>query len=316
MALETTTTTLTELVYAEFISPMILAYAQHYKNPSQFFAPFESGNGSATISVPRWVSDQGTPNDDGVAIDTEYNAAEATDLANIELETLDATFSITEYGLMRTVTDTVLESAVSAAAIFPHIARAGADDLMAAANDDACALFASLANTSGSTGIDLSVATVDDALYDLAERGVLGELVGILDNEAARNFLDALGAANSATAVYAGTADRAMAAQFSADQGRNVEGFVLSYKGVPFFRQGLTDTANAAADVISAIFTRGDLPAQREWACFGQSSLRPFRVETQRDASLRSTEIVMTMRWGCGEINDTMGQQIVSDAPA
>jgi hypothetical protein len=314
MAEETTTTTLTELVYGEWISPFILSYAQNYKNPSQFFARFDPQNGSSTVSVPRWVSDQGTVPDDGAAVDTEFDATEATDLSNEDLETLDATFSISEYGLMREVTDTVLESAISASAIFPHIARSGADDLMAAANDDACALFANLSNSSGTTTVDLSIANVDDVLYDLAERGVMGDLVGIIDNQQARDFLDALQATGTSMSVYAGSADRQMATSFSGDQGRNVEGFVLQYKGVPFYRQGLTDTANAAADVVGAVFVRGDIEAQREYACYGQGSLRQFRIETERNASKRTTEVVMTMRWGCGEINDTMGQKLVTDA--
>jgi hypothetical protein len=314
MALETTTTTLTELVYAEWISPFIASYAQNYKNPSQFFARFDPQNGSSTVSVPRWVSDQGTVPDDGTGVDTEYDATEGSDLSNIELETLDATFTISEYGLMREVTDTVLESATSAAAIFPHIARSGADDLMAAGNDDACALFTNLSNSSGSTTVDLSVATIDDVLYDLAERGVMGELVGILDGFAARDFMNGLQATGTSMAVYAGSADRQMATSFSGDQGRNVEGFVLTYKGVPFYRNALCDTANAAADVVSAVFVRGDIESQREFACYGQGSLRQFRLETERNASKRTTEVVMTMRWGCGEINDTMGQKIISGA--
>jgi hypothetical protein len=315
MSLETTTTTLTELVYGEYIAPLILDYAGNYGNPSQFFLRIDPLNGSTTVSVPRWVSDQGTANDDGVAVDTEFNATEATDLSNTELETLDATFSIAEYGLMRTVTDTVMETAQSAASLLSFIAADGAKILMAAGNDDACARFASFSNSSGTTNTDLSVATVDDAIYDLAERGVTGELVGILDHEAARNFQDALQAASSNTAIYAGAAERQMGVSPSVSGGRTVDGYVLTYKGVPFYRNGLCDTANTAADVVSAIFTRGDVESQRTQAALGQGSLRDFRIETQRDASLRGTEVVMTMRWGCGIIGDTYGQKIISDAP-
>lgn len=315
MAAETTTTSLTELVYGEWITPLILDYAGNYMNPSQFFLKLDPQNGSSTVSVPRWVSDQGTANDDGAGVDTEYNATEATGLSNTELETLDATFSIAEYGLMRTVTDTVIESAQSAASLLSFIAADGAKILMAAANDDACARFASFSNSSGTTNTDLTVATVDDAIYDLAERGVVGELVGILDHEAARNFQDNLQAQSSNIAVYAGAADRQMAYAPSGDAGRNVEGFVCSYKGVPFYRTGLTDLANTNADVVSAIFVRGDIESQRTMAALGQGSLREFRVETERDASLRATEVVMTMRWGCGIIGDAFGQKIISDAP-
>lgn len=314
MAEETTTTTLTELVYSEWINPFIQSYMQNYLNPSQFFMRSDPLNGSATVSQPRWVSDVGTVPDDGAAVDTEYNATEAVDLANEDLETLDATFNVAEYGVMRTITDTALEDTVAAASLITYIAADGMSILMAAANDDACALFASLTGQSGSTGVNLSVADMDDALYDLAERGVQGALVGILDNQQVRDFLDALSATATSMAVYAGSTDRQMATSFDGMQGRNIEGFAMSYKGVPIYRQGLTDTANTGADVVGAIFVRGDIESNRAYSTISQAYRRDFRIEPDRDASLRATEIVMTMRWGCGITLNTTGQEILSDA--
>jgi hypothetical protein len=315
MAEETTTTTLTELVYGEWISPILQSYARNYRNPTQFFAAYQPTNGSATVSVPRWVSDQGTASDDGAGVDTEYNATEATDLANEDLETLDSTFAISEYGIMRTVTDTVLESAVNAGEILGFIAQDASSILGSAAIDDACALFASLSNTSGSTGVNCSVANVDDALYALATRGALGDLVGIFDNQAMLDFLNDLQSVGTSWAVYPVSAGAMM--QVNAPnlaQARPVEGLVFSYKGMDCYRNGHTDTANTAADVVSAIFVRGDIEANRPLAAFGQAYARQFRVETQRDASMRATEVVSTMRWGCGELIDGSGQRLVTDA--
>jgi hypothetical protein len=313
MANETTLTTLTELVHAEWISPFILSYAENYKNPSQFLLRMDPLNGSTTVSAPRWVSDEGdvlTP----TAVDTEYDATEATDLSNTALETLDETFSIAEYGLLRTVTDHVVESAQSAASVLASLVPNAASTLMAASNQTACALFASFTNQSGDTSADpLTIAFVDDAIYDLAERGVIGELVGILHHDQARHFMDALQATSTSMATYAGAADRQMSATSSGDQGRNVEGWFYRYKGVDLYRNGLCSTANTAANVVGSIFCRGDIPAQAGMAAIGQGSLRDFRVETQRDASLRATEFVFSMRWGCGIINNAHGQEIISD---
>lgn len=314
MSLETTLTTLTELVHAEWINDFILSYAENYKNPSQFLLRMDPMNGSTTVSAPRWVSDQGDVNDEGAAVDTEYDATEATDLSNTALETLDETFSISEYGLLRTVTDHVFESAQNAAGVLQHIASDAASTLMAAGNQTACALFGSFTNASGDTSSDpLTIAFVDDALYDLAERGVTGELVGILHHDQVRDFMNALQATGSSMAIYAGAADRQMAAQTSGDQGRNVEGFALRYKGVDFYRNGLVSTANTGANVVGAIFARGDIPAQASMAAIGQGYLRDFRIATQRDESLRATEFVATMRWGCGIVNNAHGQEVISD---
>ena len=158
------------------------------------------------------------------------------------------------------------------------------------------------------------MANFDDALYQLARRGAKGELVAILDNIQVEDFQNALQAASSNIAVYAGAADRMMNVTADPMQGRNVEGYALTYKGVPIYRQGLTDTANTAADVVGAVFVRGDIPSQRGYATFGQASRRPFRVATQRDESARCTELVFTARWGCGEIFDKTGQKLVTDA--
>lgn len=308
----TTTTSLTELINSEFINDFIGDYLGNYKNPSQFFLPINVSNGASTVSQPRWVSDVGTVPEDGAAVDTEFDATEATDLTANELETTDATFSVVEYGLLREPSDTALEDATIIT--IQDIVENAVGILMDAMNDDACALFASLSNSSGSTGVDLSVANVNDALYQLARRGAKGELVGIFDNIQVEDFSNALEASSTSMAVYAGAADRMMAASADAMQGRNVEGYALTYKGVPIYRQGLTDTANTGADVVGAIFVRGDLPAQRGMATYGQAYRRPFKVATQRDESARCTELVFTARWGCGEIFDGTGQKLVTDA--
>jgi hypothetical protein len=109
---------------------------------------------------------------------------------------------------------------------------------MDAMNDDACALFASLSNSSGSTGVDLSIANVDDALYALARRGAMGELVGILDNIQAEDFQNALEAASTNMAVYAGAADRMMACLGLARPGPQRRGLRAHVQGRPVLPPG------------------------------------------------------------------------------
>ena len=308
----TTTTSLTELINTEFINSFIGNYLENYKNPSQFFLPINITNGASTVSQTRWVSDVGTVPEDGAAVDTEFDATEATDLVANELETTDATFSVVEYGLLREPSDTAMEDATLITV--EQIVANAVGILMDAMNDDACALFASLSQSSGATGVDLSIANFNDALYQLARRGAKGELVGILDNIQVEDLSNAIEATSTSMAVYAGTADRSMAVAMDPMQGRNAEGFALRYKGVDIYRQGLTDTANTGADVVGAVFVRGDIPAQAGYATYGQAYRRPFTVATQRDESARCTELVFTARWGCGEIFDLTGQKLVTDA--
>ena len=204
----TTATSLTELVHSEHISDFIADSLGNFKNPTQFFLPINITNGSSTVAQPRWVSDVGTVPEDGTAVDTEFNATEATDLTANELETTESTFSVSEYGLLRQPSWTALEDATLIT--IEDITANAISILMDAMNDDACALFASLSASAGSTGVDCRVSDVNDALYNLARRGVKGELVGIFDNVAIEDFQSALEAASSNQAVYGAAADRLM----------------------------------------------------------------------------------------------------------
>lgn len=308
----TTVTSLTELVNSEFINTFIANSLGNYKCPMQFFLPIQINNGSSTVSQPRWVSDVGTPPEDGAAVDLEFNATEATDLTANELETTDSTFSVIEYGLLREPSDTALEDATIITV--QDIVANAMDIIDDAMNDDACALFASVSASVGTSGTDCRVSDVNDAIYNLARRGVKGSAVAIMDVVAMEDFQGALEAASSNIAVYAGAVDRSQNVSVSPDQGRNAAGYTLSYKGVEFYRTGLTDTANTGADVVSCMFVRGDIAAQRGSAAFGQAYRRPFTLETQRDASARCTEMVFTARWGCGAINSQNAVKIVTDA--
>jgi hypothetical protein len=308
----TTTTSLTELIQSEFINDFIADYLGNFKNPSQFYLPINITNGASTVSQARWVSDVGTVPEDGTAVDTEFNATEATDLTANELETTDSTFSVIEYGLLREPSDTALEDATIIT--IQDIVSNAMGILMDAMNDDACALFAGLSASVGTSGTDCRVSDVNDGIYNLARRGVKGELVAIFDNVALEDFQTALEASSSNLASYAGAADRLMGVSGDAAQGRTVDGYTLSYKGIPFYRQGLTDTANTAADVVSAIFVRGDLPAQRTMATFGQASRRPISIATQDAVESRTTKLVYHARWGCGAINGQTGVKVVTDA--
>lgn len=308
----TTTTSLTELIYSEYISEFIADSCGNYKNPHQFFLPIQIKNGASTVSQPRWVSDVGTVPDDGAAVDTEFNATEAEDLVALEMETLDSTFSVIEYALLREPSYTAMEDATMFTVT--DIMSNAVSILMDAINDDACALFASLSASVGTSGTNCRVIDVDDALYNLARRGVMGTCVAVLDNIAMEDFQGALQAASSNIATYAGAADRMMAVSSDPMQGRNVEGYTLSYKGVDFYRNGLTDTANTAEDVVSAIFVRGDIESQKKTACFGRANKRPFTVETDKDISARTVQIVTTCRDGVGIINNQMGVKLVTDA--
>ncbi|HUS91406.1 MAG TPA: hypothetical protein VM695_06120, partial [Phycisphaerae bacterium] len=65
------------------------------------------------------------------------------------------------------------------------------------------------------------------------------------------------------------------------------------------------DTANSGADRAGAMFVPEAMTLVQ---------LRPLRVEYQRDAAARTTEVVATNVYGVGENVDTHGVPIITDA--
>lgn len=315
MANETTTTTLTEIVNSEWIRPVFQDYSHEFVNATRFCLKQSLvGKGTSTWAQPRPVSDLGTVGDGGTSVDTEFNATEATDLStNLQLDLAESTIATSEYGVRREITDTALEDVIDGFAMVQWIVRDAARILMTALEDDVIGLFGSATNTTGSTGVNITVANVNAAIAALRNRGIRapGGLVGVLSDTQMGDFTDALEATGTSWAVYPATADRLMAANRNADNGLT-DGRVLSYKNVDFYQSGLVDTANTGADDVGAIFT----PAMGNegFEALGLAESRPFTSETERNASLRSTEVICTMRAGVGILLQDCIQALVTDA--
>ncbi len=90
---------------------------------------------------------------------------------------------------------------------------------------------------------------------------------------------------------------------------------VLTFRGYPVYATGLGSTANTAADANGATFTPAG-PNNDPYATFGNIVKRMPRFETDRNAKGRSTDLVLTMRMGAGELQDATGTLIQTDAPA
>src|SRR5688572_3289431 len=109
----TTVTTLTELVYAEWINPVIMEYAHSFTVAAPFLLWKDlRGKASKVGSFPRWVLDSAAT-----------GLGETTDLTSEDLETLDATITATEIGIRRDVTDIALEDTLAGSALFDFIVK-------------------------------------------------------------------------------------------------------------------------------------------------------------------------------------------------
>lgn len=319
MANEITTTTMNDVTNTSLVEPVIiLALSEKAGLTIRSCREFNAiGKPTNALLIPTQTSYWGSANDDGVGLDTEFNGTEATALSNTAVSTGGVTCTAAEYGVAHQLTDNVGEdSAIDALELMNLFTSQMLTVLQLALDDDFCALFASLSNVVGSTGVDLTVANLIAAQQGLRTRGTDADAVAyVLDNQQALDADTALSSTNAAAAVYALSADRLIGYAPTADHGMGPSRQIMSFRGFPVYATGLTDTANAGADVVGACYCPSTAYNDATGATtFGMVWKRVPRFETQRQAKARGTDLVMTMRAGVAELQDGSGSNITTDA--
>jgi hypothetical protein len=317
MADEVTTTILAEIIHTEAIIPELQNYQAEHLCPQQFALNLGvPSNGASVVKLPRFTSAMGTVGDTGTSVATAFNASEATALSNTALDMAEGSITIIEYGVQREISRSALEDNINGGTVIDWILRDGSRILATAQNDDMCALFASFTNSSGSTGVDATLANIDSAVTAIRARGTYAtSLVGVLDDAAMADVEANARSIGTSWAVYPSVAATMMPVGYDPGNGlARVDGFVFSYRGIDLHQTGLTETANTGADVVSAIFPRGDDPGNYGHASIASAYKRLEMPELDTDISKRTTKIVLTSRWGCGLVYDGTGQKLVTDA--
>ncbi len=320
MANETTTTTLDDLTNATLVEPVIIyALSEQPGLAIRYCREFNAiGKPTLALKIPTQTSYWGAANDDGAGVDLEFDATQGTSLSNTAVSTGSVTLTPAEYGVAHALTDNVKEdSAIDAMELMNLFTGQMLAVLQLALDDDFCALFASLSNSVGTSGSDLTVAQALAAQQGIRRRGAVAEnVVYILDNQQVDDLESALIATNAAAAVFALSADRVIGHSPSANNGMDAGRVVGYLRGnYPVVASGLTDTANAAADVVGACFVPTSAFNDSVGSTtFGIGWKRLPRFETQRQAKGRSDDLVMTMRAGVAELQDGSGTAIITDA--
>lgn len=315
MANETTTTTLNDAVYGYAIEPSFLDYAQDWVVLTPHMRRYSLiGKPANVLQVPRFASNMGTVGANGDGVDTEFDATEGTDLStNTSLATDNVQFTVAEYGLVHKITDNVVEDSILGSNMSMYISNA-ARIIQTAVEDSALALLASLSNGLGVSGADLTIAQSVAAADDIRARGIRAPngLTYVFDDQQYNDLRDACIASGTSWAVFPAAADRMLAIEKGTMNGLD-GGPAMWFRGFPVYVTGLTDTANSGADVVGACFAHSG-PGNDPMATFAIVDKRPFRLETQRDATLRADELVFTTRVALGEATDASGTKLTTDA--
>lgn len=316
MANEITTTAYDDLTHASLVEPTMVGALAEQPGLWALCREFSAiGKSTSAVKIPKEVPFWGTPADDGAGVDTELNGTEGTDLSNTASTTSSVTITAAEYGVAMEVTDNVEEDSVSGLELFMRIRDRMVFALSLAMEDDFLALFASLATTVGSSGVNISIANMIAAQTTPRTAGTRANAqVYVLDNQQGTDLDDALTATNAAAAVYALAADRALGYAPTADYGMGIR-HVANFRSAPVWVTGMTDTANAGADVVGSCFCPSTPFNDASGATtFGMVWKRLPRVETDRIVLGRSTQLVATLRAGFGELQDGSAVQITTDA--
>ena len=277
MANETTSTTLNDLI------PSIIAEAQFVASERSIMRglvknyTLAPSNGK-TVTVPIYA-----------AVDAA-GVAEGTDLANTAVSTSSAILTVAEAGVMTTVTDLAARSAASN--VIADVGRLFGEAIARKIDKDLTALFAGFSNVIGTNATTITAADVFKAVAKLRALGVPGDqLFCVLNPEVSYDLKAAL------TNTYANPNGGLI--QNEAMQ----SGYVGMLAGVPIFET--SNVVSTAGDSVGALFHRDAL---------GLALMQDLTIETQRDASMRATELVATAVYGVGELYDGYGIALSFDS--
>jgi len=275
----TTSTTLSEL-YTEVIQEAIFTFQETSVMRPLVTTYNISGQGKQ-VAVPVYPAISAA------------SIAEGTDLDSTAVNPTEQTITASEFGVMTTLTDLGRDSA--SRNVTADVGKLFGDALADKVDTDLAALFSSFSSDVGAASTELTAELIFKAVATLRSANVPAPYYGVFHPKAAFNLKKTLVAAGYSTGANA-----------ISDLGNEAlrNGFVGTVAGVQIFENS-NIAIDAYDDSIGAVFHPASL---------GLAMKADFSVETQRDASLRATEIVATMTKGEAVVKSDYGVKITSDS--
>ena len=220
-------------------------------------------------------------------------SGEGTDASNNAITAVEKTFTATEKAVMATLTDTARDSTAddSAAAI----GRILGETLAKKVHEDIAALFNGFSTSSSAgAGTELTPDDILEAIAVLRANSVTGPYIGVFHPYQTYNLRKVLSNAGAANVPALSDVGNAVLQS----------GYIGRLFGVDIFESAVV-TGTSAGSFVGAIMHADALAF-----CLKKD----LTIETQRDASLRATEIVGSMTYAVGELFDLHGVKIITDA--
>ena len=279
MANETTSSTLDEL-FENITQEAIFTFEEtSVMRPLVTTYPI-TGSGK-TISVPVY------PTVSATAVN------EATDLTNTAINPTEANITASEVGVMTTLTDLGRDSA--SRNVGADIGQLFGNAIAKKVDTDLAALFVNFTtNEVGAAAVELDADLIFKAVAKLRMLNVPAPYYGVFHPRAVYNLKKSLTQAGYNTNANA-----------ISDIGNEIlrNNFIGTVAGVQIF-ENANIVPDASDDAYGAVFHPASL---------GLALKEDFKVETQRDASLRATEIVASITYGKGAIKQSYGCAVITD---
>ena len=219
---------------------------------------------------------------------------EATDLSNTAVNPTSATITASEIGIMTTLTDLGANSA--SRNVGADIGKLFGEAIAKKVDTDLVGLFSSFTtNTAGAAGTELTADLLFKAQAQLRTLAVPAPYYGVFHPKAVFNLKKTL------TQAGYGTSSAAIS-ELGNEALRN--GFIGRIAGIDVF-ENANLSIDASDDSVGGVFHPQAL---------GLAMKEEFKVETQRDASLRATEIVASIVYGKAAVKESFGVAVTTDA--
>ena len=279
MANETTLSTLDDLIVPMIAEALFVASEASIMRPlvRNYALPKNSGK---VIQVPIYP------------VVAAAAVAEATDLANTAISTSKADLTVSEVGVMTTVTDMAVNTSESD--VIKDLGKLFGEGIARKMDADLMLLFDGFSGAVGAADAAITVAKIFEAVSKLKQSGVPSNDMSCVLHPAVAYDLKANMTNTFANPNPTDVANEALRT-----------GFVGQLAGVNVYESSNMANTGTTGDFKGGLFHKDAL---------GLAMLQDIKIETQRDASIRGTEIVATAVYGVGELHDSYGIEVLADS--
>lgn len=222
---------------------------------------------------------------------------EGTDLSNTTVTTAQKTISIGEKGIMATVSDLAVNTGSDD--VIRSLGKMFGEAIAKKMDLDLTALFGGFSSVvgdldGGAATDKLSVAELFQAAATLRANGVPMDDVACVVHPMVAYDLKA-----DLTNTFANPNPTDLANEALRT------GFVGRIAGIPIFETANIANTGTAGDYFCGMFHRDAL---------GLAMMQDIKITTERDESLRATEVIATAVYGVGELHDSYGIELQADS--